>query len=264
MWSCSFLHRRQLKISKEHLSQCFLSVGHPNDNVKKQYLSTFTSSSSSVTKEASREHLLMLPLWNGKKKRRKSLKLSSHWPCKMSCSFWQEQETHLLEALREALHLFVMLLKVPELRPILVQLTIPVNERYFSEESASFISNFADDIFDEQGYGCVWHWIMITLNHSIVCPFYRSTHRENQLISWDRLCSLTLSKEMQWKICSRQCHDVCLYLCTGFVGLYYPVLCVKPAPCWRVVVGVVLVVVHDCLSKITQWIFWWIDLFTLY
>ena len=37
-----------------------------------------------------------------------------------------------------------------------LQLTIPVNKRYFSGESASFISNFADDIFDGQGYGRVW------------------------------------------------------------------------------------------------------------
>lgn len=36
-----------------------------------------------------------------------------------------------------------------------LQLSIPVNERYFSEESGSFISNFADDIFDGQGYGRV-------------------------------------------------------------------------------------------------------------
>ena len=36
-----------------------------------------------------------------------------------------------------------------------LQLSIPMNERYFTEDSSVFVSNFADDIFDSQGYGCV-------------------------------------------------------------------------------------------------------------
>ena len=36
-----------------------------------------------------------------------------------------------------------------------LQLSIPVNERYVTEESSVFISHFADNIFDSQGYGCV-------------------------------------------------------------------------------------------------------------
>lgn len=36
-----------------------------------------------------------------------------------------------------------------------LQLIIPVNERYYCEEPAKFVSNFADDICDGQGYGQV-------------------------------------------------------------------------------------------------------------
>lgn len=36
-----------------------------------------------------------------------------------------------------------------------LELAIPVNNRYLSEESSVFIANLADDIFDGQGYGCV-------------------------------------------------------------------------------------------------------------
>ncbi len=36
-----------------------------------------------------------------------------------------------------------------------LQLSIPVNERYVTEESSVFIPHFADNIFDSQGYGCV-------------------------------------------------------------------------------------------------------------
>jgi hypothetical protein len=34
-------------------------------------------------------------------------------------------------------------------------LTIPLNARYATEDSAIFTSNFADDIFEGPGYGCV-------------------------------------------------------------------------------------------------------------
>lgn len=31
----------------------------------------------------------------------------------------------------------------------------PVNDRYANEDSSVFVSNFADDIFEGPGYGCV-------------------------------------------------------------------------------------------------------------
>ena len=36
-----------------------------------------------------------------------------------------------------------------------LQLSIPVNDRYFAVDSSVFISNFADDIYDSQEYGCI-------------------------------------------------------------------------------------------------------------
>lgn len=36
-----------------------------------------------------------------------------------------------------------------------LQLSLPVNDRYFAVESSVFISNFADDIFDSQDFGCI-------------------------------------------------------------------------------------------------------------
>lgn len=36
-----------------------------------------------------------------------------------------------------------------------LEVSIPVNERYFTEDSSHFISNFADDVFESKEYGCI-------------------------------------------------------------------------------------------------------------
>ena len=71
-----------------------------------------------------------------------------------------------------------------------LQLTIQVNERYFSEESATFLLNFADDNFDGQG-------LVATFNtesfHYVSSLYYTcNTCRENQMISRVRLCSVSM------------------------------------------------------------------------
>ena len=143
------------QVTNEDIRRPFIPMVSISKSSKWQCEETIVSNFYQFLKICDRETVQRK--FNDMTKRRKSREVSNHWPWKDVLKFLTGFRNVPLGGIEGSIVLDHDILKGARVKAntCTFQLAITVNKRYYTDESATFISHYANDILDGQGYGGV-------------------------------------------------------------------------------------------------------------